>query len=86
MNYKILRKVATYFGVLLRLFTHTAIISRFPRTSFAGLRNDSRLRTPSGSTLRTGPEPTNSKKPPPGRRGPFSPRHLTPLSSVREKG
>ena len=75
-------------GVLLRVFTpRTAIITRFPRTWFAGLRNDCKLRTLSGSTLNTGQEPTDSKKlPTDWQHGSFFPRHLTLVPSAREKG
>ena len=88
-----LLKMITYLAKLLwgsvacRLTPRTAIITRFPPTWFAGFHNDSRLRTSSGSTLSTGQEATYSKKlPTDWPHGSFFPRHLTVVSTVREKG
>ena len=52
-----------FWGSVASLLTlRTAIITRFPRTWFAGLHNESRPRIPSSSTFSTRQKPTDSKK------------------------
>ena len=71
------------FGVLLHVFLLPVLRLSFGSLGL-GLRNDSRFRTPSGSTLSTGQEPTDSKKlPTDWSHGCFFVRHFT---LVREKG